>query len=116
MKRGFIIPALGLTASASLAVGAPDFAQEVRPLLERSCFGCHGPDKQKSGYRLDVREVALKGGDSGHAAIVPHSAKTSPLIRFVSGEDGELVMPPKKSNQPRLTASEVATATTIFGS
>ena len=79
---------------------APDFVKEVRPILERSCFSCHGPDKQKSGYRLDVRDIALKGGDSGKPAIVPHNAKASPLIQFVSGEDPEIVMPPKKSDAP----------------
>ena len=91
------------------AYSAPDFARDVRPILERSCFGCHGPDKQKSGYRLDVRDVALKGGESGEAAIIPHSAAKSPLIRYVSGEDEEKLMPPKKSDKPRLTSAEVET-------
>jgi len=68
-----------------LSSAAPDFALEIRPILERSCFGCHGSEKQKNGYRLDVRDVALKGGDSGQAAIIPHNSKSSPLIRFVSG-------------------------------
>ena len=98
-----------VVASCVPTFAAPDFAREVRPILERSCFGCHGPEKQKSGYRLDVRDIALKGGDSGHAAILPHNAKASPLIRFVSGEDEDTVMPPKKSTTPRLTATEVKT-------
>ena len=93
----------------SLSVAAPSFAKDVRPILEKSCFGCHGPEKQKSGYRLDVRDIALKGGESGEAAIVPHDAKASPLIRYVSGEDEEMLMPPKKSDKPRLTAEQVAT-------
>ncbi len=100
---------LVVVLAPTLAVSAPDFAREVRPILERSCFSCHGPEKQKSGYRLDVRDLALKGGDSGKAAIIPHSAKTSPLIRYVSGEDEEIVMPPKKSTVPPLTAAEVRT-------
>ena len=87
----------------------PDFAREVRPILERSCYGCHGSEKQKNGYRLDVRDVAIKGGESGERAIVPHDAKASPLIRFVSGEDVEMLMPPKKSDKPRLTTAEVET-------
>src|SRR6476659_3151224 len=97
--------AAGLVSQGLLA--APDFAKDVRPILEKSCFGCHGPEKQKSGYRLDVRDIALKGGDSGNAAIIPHNAKSSPLIRFVSGEDEEIVMPPKKSNVARLTDGEI---------
>ena len=86
---------------------APDFAREIRPLLERSCLGCHGPEKQKSNYRLDIRETALKGGDVGKTPIIPHNAKASPIIRYVSGEDEDMVMPPKKSDAPRLTAAEI---------
>lgn len=92
-----------------IAHGAPDFARDVRPILERSCYGCHGPQKQKSGYRLDQREVALKGGDSGKRAIVPHSANQSSLVRYVSGADPDQQMPPEKSEAPRLTPEEVAT-------
>ena len=77
----------------------PDFEREVRPIFERSCLGCHGPEKQKSGYRLDVRANALKGGDTGKPAILPHNAKESPLIRYVSGEDAEILMPPAKSGR-----------------
>ncbi len=96
-------------ALGNFAYSAPDFVRDIRPILERSCFGCHGPDKQKSGYRLDVRDVAIKGGESGEAAIIPHSAAKSPLIRYVSGEDDENLMPPKKSDKPRLTPVEVET-------
>ncbi len=94
---------------AASAFGAPvDFARDVRPILQAHCYECHGPEKQKNGYRLDVREIALKGGDSGEAAIRPHDARQSPLIRMVSGADEDMVMPPAKSNKRRLTTTEVA--------
>lgn len=106
---GHCLVAITLATLALLPSGAatPDFVRDVRPILERSCFECHGPAKQKSGYRLDVRDRALQGGDSGKAAIVPHDAKASPLIRFVSGGDPDLVMPPAKSKAPRLSGAEV---------
>jgi mono/diheme cytochrome c family protein len=111
MKKTCVISFLaGLAASLSAADTGVDYARTIRPLLEQHCLGCHGPEKHKSGYRLDVREIALRGGDSGQAAIVPHNAKASRLIRYVSGEDEEIVMPPKGS--PRLTAGEVATLRT----
>ncbi len=100
--------ALQLDLAASAAGASVDFVRDVRPLLEKHCYECHGPEKQKNGYRLDVREIALKGGDSGEAAIRPHDAKQSPIIRFVSGEDEDMVMPPMKSKKRRLTATEVA--------
>ena len=108
MKRCGAWMAWVALAQAEL-LSAPDFVKEVRPILERSCFGCHGPEKQKSHYRLDVRDTALKGGESGERAIVPHDAKASPLIKYVSGEDADMVMPPKKSDVPRLTAEQIAT-------
>ena len=109
MRFDFGIWALALMPTVALAVASPDFARDVRPVFERSCYGCHGPEKQKNGYRLDVRDIAIKGGDSGEAAVVPHDAKRSPLIRYVSGEDEEMLMPPKQSDKPRLTAAEVET-------
>jgi mono/diheme cytochrome c family protein len=104
-----LVAAVFSVASADVSDGKVDFARDVRPILEKSCFGCHGPDKQKSGYRLDVRDAALKGGESGERAIVPHDAKGSPLIRYVSGEDEDLLMPPKKSDVARLTAEQITT-------
>ena len=91
---------------ASTAKAQVNFARDVRPIFQKHCYECHGPDKQKSGYRLDVRDVALKGGDNGEAAIVPKDAAKSPLYRFVSGEDEESMMPPKDSGKPRLTTDE----------
>jgi Protein of unknown function (DUF1549)/Protein of unknown function (DUF1553)/Planctomycete cytochrome C len=100
---------LALLNVLAITVSPPDFVNDVRPILERSCFGCHGPEKRKSGYRLDVRDIAFKGGDSGEPAIVPHGATKSPLIRYVSGEDEEMLMPPQDSGKPRLTKAEVDT-------
>ena len=75
---GGLMTLLLLAFSPAPAPAAPDFSRDVRPILERSCFGCHGPEKQKSGYRLDRRDLAMKGGDSGNPAIVAHNARSSP--------------------------------------
>src|ERR1043165_5706719 len=48
--------------------GPVDFDHEVRPLLEGSCWKCHGAEKHKGGLRLDSRVDVLKGGKSGPAA------------------------------------------------
>ena len=83
---------------------AVDFVREVRPIFEKHCYECHGPDKQKNGYRLDIKTVAFTGGE-GHAPnlIVGKSAE-SPLFRFVSGADKDLAMPPKS----KLSDAEIA--------
>ncbi len=97
---------------ASTAKAQVDFARDVRPIFQKHCYECHGPDKQKSGYRLDVRDVAMKGGDLGEAAIVPKEAAKSQLFRFVNGEDDEALMPPRDSGKPRLTNEELKTIKT----
>ena len=74
---------------------AVDFVREIQPILEKNCVKCHGPEKQKSGYRLDVKSVALTGGDEHAPNIVPGKSAESPLIRFVAGLDADVKMPPK---------------------
>ncbi|MBL8240792.1 MAG: PSD1 domain-containing protein [Bryobacterales bacterium] len=89
----------------SVAGLAADFERDVRPLLARKCFGCHGAGLQKSHLRLDRRADMLRGGESGIPAVVPGKSADSLLIRYVSGTDPKLVMPPAG---PRLTAAEIA--------
>ncbi len=69
------------------------FEAKVRPVLAEHCLSCHGPEKQKSGLRLDSRSAALKGGASG-PAIAPGDPGNSPLIEAVR-QSGDLKMPPK---------------------
>lgn len=88
---------------------APDFVRDVRPILEQNCFRCHGSDKQMSGYRLDRRDVAFKGGEFGEPAIVPGRSAESPLVQYVVGEDESTRMPPKLSGLEKLTAAQVDT-------
>jgi mono/diheme cytochrome c family protein len=75
-----------------------DAIEAVR-LVRAECVACHGPDRQEGGLRLDVREAALSGGESG-AALEPGSAERSLLFRSVSGDDSVAAMPPKKPLDP----------------
>ena len=36
-----------------------DFQRDIYPTLEKYCFGCHGPDKQKSDLRIDTLSTDL---------------------------------------------------------
>jgi mono/diheme cytochrome c family protein len=69
-----------------------DFVGDVQPILASRCYSCHGPEKQKSGYRLDVKSIALTGGDQG-GSITPGNSAESPFIHFVAGLDEDLRMP-----------------------
>jgi hypothetical protein len=88
----------------SVSGAGADFEREVRPLLARKCFACHGAALQKSHLRLDRRADMLRGGESGIPAVAPGKSVDSLLIRYVSGTDPKLVMPPAG---PRLTAAEI---------
>ena len=98
---GALVSAAADEANPKNAAGKPfspeavDFFEaRVRPILVDQCIKCHGPKKQSSGLRLDSREAAIKGGDSG-PALVPAKPDESLLIRAIAQTHEELKMPPK---------------------
>jgi hypothetical protein len=72
-----------------------DFVREVRPILESHCYPCHGPQKQKSSLRFDVKAAAMRGGENYGPCIVPNEPASSPLIELVTSDDLEVRMPPQ---------------------
>src|SRR5438067_9179379 len=94
---------------ASLVVGAPairaaekvDFQRQIRPILADKCFACHGRDAEhrEGGLRLDEREAALKGGDSGEQAIIAGQPDKSELVRRIFASDPDERMPPAKAKK-----------------
>src|SRR4051812_43041424 len=102
---------LDATAAAQIEQNRPlSFNRDVRPILAENCFQCHGPDKgaRKAGLRLDQQETALTGGKSGEKAIIPGRPNEGEVIRRITTEDPDDVMPPPKTGK-RLTAAQVAT-------
>jgi mono/diheme cytochrome c family protein len=98
-------PALAADQPASSpSTAAVDFSRDIQPLFQAHCTTCHGPDKQKSGLRLDERAAAFKGGDSG-PVILPGKSAESRLLQLVAGLDPKIVMPAKGE---RLTTAEVS--------
>ena len=82
---------------------AVDFGREIKPIFAKNCTSCHGENKQKAGLRLDRRQEAMIGGDSG-AMLIAGKPDESELIARVTADDAEVVMPPKG----RLTDAEIA--------
>lgn len=81
------------------------FARDIAPIFAAHCIECHGPTKQRSGYRLDLSSLARTGGEISAPNIRPHDAGASPLVRYIEGTDPEIEMPPKGA---RLSAAEIA--------
>ncbi len=88
------------------ATNQVEFARDIKPLFERSCHRCHGPERPKSRFSLTTRDAALKGGDHG-VAIIPGNSANSPLIHNIAGLVEDLQMPPEGKTEP-LTPTEVS--------
>ena len=70
-----------------------DLAIQVRAIFDDACIRCHGAKKPKSGFRLDNRSSALRGGDIG-VSIIPGRVNESALIRYIRHAEEDLEMPP----------------------
>jgi mono/diheme cytochrome c family protein len=83
-----------------------DFTRDIKPILEASCLRCHGPEKPKSGFRLDNPQSALKGGENG-VDILPGKSALSPLIHYVAYLVPDMEMPPPGKGE-QLTPAQVS--------
>lgn len=84
--------------------GALSYPKDIHPIFEANCGKCHLNGKAKGDFQLDSRDLILRGGESGPAAVPGDSAK-SLMIELVSGFDPERVMPNKGR---RLSAKEIS--------
>jgi hypothetical protein len=75
------------------------YEKDIKPIFEKSCFKCHGPEKQKAKLRLDSVEAAIKGGENGPDIIKGQSAK-SPLVHAISAVVEDEKMPPDGKGDP----------------
>jgi ankyrin repeat protein len=84
----FVLALLVSTA----APAAVDYARDIQPLFEKHCYECHGPKKQKNGFRLDRRSRAFQGMVRHN--IIPGSSASSRVYRRVLDGQSGLQMPP----------------------
>src|SRR5580704_191599 len=104
--RCLVVPAVLFVAPAAIGAADPHippgqvefFESKIRPVLAGTCQKCHGVSTHKGGLRLDSRDAALKGGDSG-AAVVPGNPDASPMIEAINYRG--LEMPPTGKLKPR---------------
>jgi mono/diheme cytochrome c family protein len=96
--------------SCALAADGPkpvSLVRDVRPILARNCFACHGPDeKHREGdLRLDTRDGAMAEHD-GRRAVVPTDLAASQLVKRILSTDEHERMPPRDSGKS-LTAEQI---------
>jgi hypothetical protein len=105
MKASLTLCVAILLPGSLYAAQPMDYARDIKPILAKHCTTCHGPQKRRSGLRLDSVTAARAGGDSG-PALVPGKSGESRLIQAVTGgNDDVAAMPPKG---PPLRAEEIA--------
>jgi hypothetical protein len=102
MRRIWLLLLLALPARADEK--PVNFVRDVRPILAKNCFGCHGPDEKarKAKLRLDLE-------DGAKAVIVPGEPDASDLVKRITA-DGDDRMPPPKTG-PALPAEQIETLT-----
>ena len=98
-------PVLGLAIAClagPAAAAGPDFQREIQPILAEHCAHCHGIDEstRQGGLRLDIRQNALEGGDSGTPAIVPGTPEESEMVARIRSTDPDVIMPPPHEKKP----------------
>ena len=101
----FIAPSLSAADAGEAA-----FKEKVWPIIEKSCTGCHGAEKQKGKLRLDTKEAWLKGGENGKM-VEPGKPEKSDVVKMIkwAHEDPDYNMPPKKKDKnTQLSAEQVA--------
>ena len=115
--RSFLIGAALLLCAAlptRLAAAAADPAKDQElftkawPIIDNSCVGCHGPDKQKGKLRLDTRDAWLAGGRDGKVVTVgkPEGSLLIECITYQAKKEDQN-MPPTRKDQ--LSTEQVKT-------
>ncbi|MGV3483584.1 MAG: DUF1549 domain-containing protein, partial [Planctomycetaceae bacterium] len=91
-------------ASIALASDGVDLVRDIRPLLEKHCIACHGPDERNGGLSFADKQSLFAVADSGRRPVVAGQPEASELIKRVRSTDENEQMPP---DGERLSAAEI---------
>jgi mono/diheme cytochrome c family protein len=80
------------------------FQQNVKPIIDRNCAGCHVLGGHSGQLRLDSLADVMKGGEDG-AIVAFGKPEKSLLTKTIHYEDPDMQMPPKG----KLSAEDIAT-------
>jgi mono/diheme cytochrome c family protein len=100
--RKIVLTLLAALPALRVHAATVDYNRDILPIFSEHCFHCHGNDDgaRKGGLRLDKRGSAIRGGESGDAAIVPGKPEASAIIARIVTGDRDDVMPPVKEKKP----------------
>jgi len=95
---------LGFVASKAPSE-AVSYYQDIRPILQANCQGCHQPAKNKGGYVMTDFQKLLAGGEKDGVAIIPGNVAKGALLEQITPLNGTAEMP---KNKPPLPEHEIA--------
>ena len=73
---------------------AVSYQQQIRPIFQARCYGCHQPARDLGNYTMVQFDALMKAGDSGDPAIVTGDPAASHLIDLITpNTNGEVEMP-----------------------
>jgi len=82
------------------AVRKVDFVKDIQPIFEMNCLSCHKEGNKKGGLRMDTKELAFGGGDSGKG-VVPGKPKDSLVYTStIASTNDDRLMPPLGKGGP----------------
>ncbi len=93
----FALGTMAPSSADSTTAVEVDFSRQIRPILAKQCFSCHGPDKQESGVALHEFANATSESDNGLKPIVPGDWNSSEILKRIASDDPSVRMPPEGS-------------------
>jgi len=97
-RQTFLVVSLLLTATAARAEPETrvSYYNQIRPIFQAHCQGCHQPAKANGEYVMTTYARLVAGGESELAAIQPGEPNDSYLAELITPSDGEAEMPQGK--------------------
>ncbi len=107
MFRPAVLVLIASICSTAIAQGPVSYNRDIRPILAKHCWACHGPDEKsrQADLRLDSFTAATEVRDE-RAAIRAHDPDHSELMLRVLSQDEDTVMPPREGGTP-LTQAQI---------
>ncbi len=105
MLSRWLAALLLLAGTASLASAQVDYVRDVKPILAKHCYRCHGASQQKGGLRADTVAFMKEGGDTG-ASLTPGDSRASILVQVLLGTHEDISQMPYK--KPALADADIA--------
>ncbi len=99
-----LLPLAAWSAQSAGAERPISFSDDIRPILNKNCIGCHGGVKKAGKISFLFREDAMSKGKSGSVPVVPGKPAESFLLERITDKSDP--MPPEEHG-PMLAQKDV---------